>query len=279
MGGITLFSEVLGREVIVPERPSRIISLSPALTEILYMIGVWDRVVGVSVFDHKPPEAREKPKVGSYYKVNYRLMEELKPDLVLVTTGAQRRVLEELAEKYTVYPIPLPISVSGVIDQVVEVGVVVGELERARELQADLISKAARLRGALRGVRAYYEVFLGGPVTAGGHTYIVDAFRLLGIETPFEAVRTTWITDPPVNVVKEFDPDVIIYEPSPYVEVNVENVLRDFENRGLGELKAVKERRIIIMPPDSLAHYGPSLLDTLENLAEQVRKAIGGSVE
>ncbi|MCE4610614.1 MAG: ABC transporter substrate-binding protein [Desulfurococcales archaeon] len=279
MGGITLFSEVLGREVIVPERPSRIISLSPALTEILYMIGVWDRVVGVSVFDHKPPEAREKPKVGSYYKVNYRLMEELKPDLVLVTTGAQRRVLEELAEKYTVYPIPLPISVSGVIDQVVEVGVVVGELERARELQADLISKAARLRGALKGVRAYYEVFLGGPVTAGGHTYIVDAFRLLGIETPFEAVRTTWITDPPVNVVKEFDPDVIIYEPSPYVEVNVENVLRDFENRGLGELKAVKERRIIIMPPDSLAHYGPSLLDTLENLAEQVRKAIGGSVE
>ncbi len=279
MGGITLFSEVLGREVIVPERPSRIISLSPALTEILYMIGVWDRVVGVSVFDHKPPEAREKPKVGSYYKVNYRLMEELKPDLVLVTTGAQRRVLEELAEKYTVYPIPLPISVSGIIDQVVEVGVVVGELERARELQADLISKAARLRGALRGVRAYYEVFLGGPVTAGGHTYIVDAFRLLGIETPFEAVRTTWITDPPVNVVKEFDPDVIIYEPSPYVEVNVENVLRDFENRGLGELKAVKERRIIIMPPDSLAHYGPSLLDTLENLAEQVRKAIGGSVE
>ena len=275
MGGIKLFSEVLGREVVVPEKPSRIVSLSPALTEILYMIGVWDKVVGVSVFDHKPPEAREKPKVGSYYKVNYRLMDELKPDLVLVTTGAQRRVLEELAERYTVYPIPLPISVSGVIDQVVEVGIVVGKLGRARALQAELISRAARLRGVLEGVRAYYEVFLGGPVTAGGHTYIVDSLRLLGVMTPFESERTTWITNPPVDVVREFDPDVIIYEPSPYVEFSVEKVIRDFEGRGLGGLRAVREKKIVLMPPDSLAHYGPSLLDTLEDLVGRVREVVG----
>ena len=274
MNGIKLFSEVLGREVIVPEKPSRVVSLSPALTEILYMIGVWDRVVGVSIFDHKPSEARKKPKVGSYYKVNYRLLDELKPDLVLVTTGAQRKVLEELAQKYTVYPIPLPISISGVIDQVIEVGVVVGELDRARALQVELISKAARLRGALKGVKAYYEVFLGGPVTAGGHTYIVDSFKLLGIETPFERERTTWITNPPTEVIKEFDPDVVIYEPSPYVEINVEHVVKSFVERGLEDLRAVKEKRIIVMPPDSLAHYGPSLLDTLEDLVRRVKGTV-----
>ncbi len=271
MGVVRLFSEVLGKEVEVPERPSRIVSLSPAITEILYMLGVWDRVVGVSVFDHKPPEAREKPKVGSYYKVNYRALEELSPDLVLVTTGAQRKVLYELAERYTTYPIPLPLSVAAVIDQVVQVGIVVGALEEARRLESRLLERAERLKGALEGVRVYYEVFLGGPVTAGGHTYITDAFRLMGAETPFQGYRTTWITDPPADVIRDFDPDYIVYEPSPYVETSLDRVVRGFEERGLGGLRAVKERRIIILPPDSLAHYGPSLFDALEDLASRVR--------
>jgi ABC-type Fe3+-hydroxamate transport system substrate-binding protein len=270
-GVVRLFSEVLGREVVVPERPSRIVSLSPAITEILYMIGAWGRVVGVSVFDHKPPEAREKPRVGSYWKVNYRALEELKPDLILVTTGAQRRVLEELAERYTVYPIPLPVSLSGVVDQVVQVGIVVGELEGARRLESRLLGEIAGLRGALEGVRVYYEVFLGGPVTAGGHTYITDAFRHMGAETPFQAERATWITNPPADRIREFDPDVIVYEPSPYSPVNLERVVRSFEERGLGGLRAVRERRIILLPPDSLAHYGPSLVDALRSLASQVK--------
>jgi len=55
---VELFSEVLGRAVEVPDRPQRIVSLAPAITEALWRLGAWDRVVGVSHFCHKPREAR-----------------------------------------------------------------------------------------------------------------------------------------------------------------------------------------------------------------------------
>ncbi len=270
-GTVKVFSEALGREVEVPEEPRRIVSLSPALTEILYGIGVWDKVVGVSVFCNKPPEARGKPRVGSYFKVNYKLLEELEPDLVLTTTGAQRRVLEELVERgFTVYPVPLPVSLYGVIDEVIVVGIVTGAIEAARRLAGDLSERLPKLRGSLSGVKVYYEINLGGPVSAGGHSYIVDALNYLGARTPLDAYRQPWVINPDPRVVAEFDPDVVIYEFNPLEEPSVERAAERLRERGLGSLRAVREGRILALPGDSLAHYGPSLVDVLEEIAEGV---------
>ena len=274
MGGtVKVYSEVLGREVDVPEEPRRIVSLSPALTETLFLLDLGDRVVGVSYYCNKPPEARSKPRVGSYWSVSYSKLDELKPDLVLVTTGAQRKILEELTSRYTVYPVPLPVSVSGVIDQVVQVGIVTGALEEARRLEAELLSAVERLRGTLQGVKAYYEVFLGGPVSFGGHTYLADLFHLMGAATPFQRDRTTWVIDPPIERIKEFDPEVVIYEPSPYAKVKPEEELA---KRGLGALRALREGKLVVLEPDSLAHYGPSLLTSIApGVAEKVRRVLG----
>jgi len=272
-GSVRVYSEVLGREVEVPERPERIVSLSPALTEILFLLGLGGRVAGVSYYCSKPPEARGKPRVGSYWSVDYRRLDELRPDLVLVTTGAQRRVLEELAARYTVYPVPLPVSVPAVIDQVIQVGIVTGALDAARRLARRLERAAAGLEGALRNVKVYYEIFLGGPVTFGGHTYMADLYSLMGASTPFQGERRTWITDPSPERVKEFDPDVVVYEPSPYGKLDPREELA---RRGLAELRALREERLVVLEPDSLAHYGPSLLtDAAPSLAGKVRRVLG----
>jgi len=274
---VKLYSEALSMEVEVPERPQRIVSLAPAITETLFLIGAGPRVVGVSVFCSKPPEVRELPKVGSYYKVNYRILEELKPDLVLATTGAQSGVLRELVEKgYVVYPIPLPISVYGVLDNVVTTGIVVGEIEAARRLAMGLAERIPRLRGSLKGVRLYYEIDLGGPVTAGAHSYIADSLDLLGAETPFSRDRVPWVIEPDPRRIREFDPDVVVYEVKPFSKDTPERVRRKFEERGLGDLRALREGRLVLMPPDSLAHYGPSLIDSLESLVGKVRGILGG---
>ena len=276
-GKVRLYSEALGREVEVPERPERIVSLSPALTETLFLVGAGDRVVGVSVFCSKPPEAGGRPRVGSYYKVNYKALDELRPDLVLTTTGAQRRVLEELVERgYPVYPIPLPTSVYGILDQTVTVGMVVGALSEARRLAAGLMERLGRLRGALEGLRVYYEINLGGPVSAGAHSYIADAFAFLGAETPFDDLRQPWVVNPDPRVVVEFDPDVIIYEFNPVEEASVERAVKRMEERGLGGLRAVRDGRIVALPGDSLAHYGPSLVDALERVSAEASRLAGG---
>ncbi|MEB3851257.1 MAG: ABC transporter substrate-binding protein, partial [Desulfurococcales archaeon] len=194
---VRVYSLALGREVEVPERPSRIVSLSPAVTETLFRIGAGDRVVGVSVFCSKPPEACGRPRVGSYYKVDYKRLDPLEPDLILTTTGAQARVVEELAERgYTVYPVPLPTSLYGILDNIITVGIVAGEIPGARRLAGELAGRLPPLRGALDGVRVYYEIDLGGPVSAGAHSYIVDALEFLGAETVFSRDRVPWVINP-----------------------------------------------------------------------------------
>ncbi len=55
--------------MILPDHPERIVSLSPSVTEILFELGLEDRVVGVSSWCHRPVQARSKPKVGSYVRV------------------------------------------------------------------------------------------------------------------------------------------------------------------------------------------------------------------
>ena len=272
---VKLFSEVLGKEVEVPDEPQRIVSLAPAITETLYAIGYGDRVVGVSFFCDKPPEVSRKPRVGAYLNVNYQLLEKLKPDLILVTTGAQRGRIGELESRgYTVYPIPLPVSIYGILDLVVVVGLVVGELRRSRELASLLLDRLRPLRGALEGVKLYYEVDLGGPVSAGANSYIGDAIKFLGASHPFENRREAYVINPDPEVIRSFDPDVVVYEQKMGENATVAKIKRKFEARGLGDLSAVRNGRIVVMEYDSLAHYGPSFFASLALMTERVNSVL-----
>lgn len=64
--------------------PQRIVSTAPSITEMLYAVGLGDRVVGVTTYCHYPPEARTKPKVGTYTEPNFERIAELRPDLVVI---------------------------------------------------------------------------------------------------------------------------------------------------------------------------------------------------
>lgn len=72
-----LFSEVLGKEVAIPDDPARIISFSPAATETLFKIGKGSDLVGVSAFCARPPETAGIRRVGSYNTARRELLDEL----------------------------------------------------------------------------------------------------------------------------------------------------------------------------------------------------------
>jgi iron complex transport system substrate-binding protein len=74
-----------------PSAPSRIVSLTPALTEILFAVGAGDRVVGVTEYCDYPPEARSRPKIGGYVNPSVEAVVALKPDLVVVSPGPGNR--------------------------------------------------------------------------------------------------------------------------------------------------------------------------------------------
>src|SRR5580700_4439281 len=76
--------------------PQRIVSTAPSITELLYALGLGDRVVGVTTYCRYPPEARLKPKIGDYTSPNIEAIAALKPDLVILQTNPVR-LAERLA--------------------------------------------------------------------------------------------------------------------------------------------------------------------------------------
>ncbi len=275
MGSVRVYSEVLGDYVIVPDEPKRIASLAPAITETLFMLGLGDRVVAVSLHCMKPREAMSRPKAGSYYKVNYSVLEEVQPDLVLTTTGAQLRVSRELREKgYVVFPLPLPNSIYGILDNIVKIGMITGTLRIARRLSLKLLEAIKSVAGRLEGVRIYYEIDLGGPVSGGAFTYITDAFEIAGAKTAFGEEKTTWVLNPSIDLIREFNPEVIIYEPSSSTSISREGVQRMMIERGLDRVDAVLSGRLLVLEPDTLAHYGPSFFSSLKKIVSTIEKLL-----
>lgn len=258
---VGIFNEILGREIMLSERPERIISLSPAITETLFMMGLGERVVGVSAFCARPEEARTRRKVGSYSTTNLGVLREIKPDLILAITGYQRSLALDLSSEFPAYPIALPVSVAGIIDTVVKVGLVVGEATKGRELASSLLKEAARARPVAGAPRAYVEVDLGGPVSFGAHSYITDAFHMLGARTLFDGVRSEWLT-PDLEGVAADDPDFIFYEAKMYTSFGAESLRALVEKRGWGNLRAVKDGHCFLTPGplDFMAHHGPSFI-------------------
>ena len=255
-----VFNEVLGTEVRVPEVPTRIVSFSPAATETLFEIGVGKNVMGVSAFCCRPPEVSHKRKVGSYNTVREEVLDEIQPDLILAVTGYQREFALRLSRKYPVYPLELPVSVAGIVDFVVKVGLVAGAPDRARELATTLLRTTGGL-GNTPELRAYVELDLGGPVTFGAYSYITDAIRLLGSSSIFEGVRAEWLK-PDLEKVAEADPDIIFYEPKMYSKFDARDFDRLLRSRGWEGLRAVKAGRSFVTPGplDFLAHHGPSFI-------------------
>lgn len=257
----SLFNEVLGKQVSIPDQPKRIISLSPAITETLFQLGLGEKVIGVSAFCARPKEAKQKEKVGSYSTTNNEKLAAMHPDLILAVTGYQRSLAMELSSNFPAYPIALPISISGIVDTVVKVGMVVGEPDKAWELAAKLTRKMAEVRPVDKSLEVYVEIDLGGPVSFGAHSYITDAFHFLGASTLFDHERSEWLT-PDLKKVEAANPDAIFYEGKMYSKFSQEDLEELLDGRGWRDMHAVENGFYFLTPGplDFLAHHGPSFI-------------------
>ncbi|MEM4383274.1 MAG: ABC transporter substrate-binding protein [Candidatus Caldarchaeum sp.] len=265
-----------------PDRPSRIVSLCPSATETLFMLGVGDRVVGVSSWCHRPREALAKPKVGSYTDVVEERLSSLRPELIITTTGAQREAFEKLiSQGYLTYPIPLPKTVYDILSMVVEIGGLVGELDMALNVCSKLSTSLEGLRSLKRNGRlpkTYVEIDLGGPTIPGYFSHVTSALHLAGVVNVFADVPAAYLYGMKVegydvlDVVGELvrrNPDVIIYESKSF-NPSPDEGMKAMVERGLSNLEAVRNGRVLTLQADTLAHYGPSFLTEAVKVCEQI---------
>src|SRR3954462_9015837 len=126
--------------------PTRIVCLTEETTETLYLLGEGDRVVGVSGYTVRPPEARQKPKISAFINARFDKIEALQPDLVLAFSDLQADLGAELVRRGIAVVTFNQRSVSEILQMIRMLGGLVGCQARAEQL-------AAELEAGLEGIR------------------------------------------------------------------------------------------------------------------------------
>jgi iron complex transport system substrate-binding protein len=127
-----------------PRYPQRIVCMTEETTETLYRIGAGDRVVGVSGFTVRPPEARKKPRVSSFLDANFERILELKPDLVLGFSDLQADLGRELCKRGVPVYLFNQRSVAEILQTIRVVGALVGQAQEAERLADGLTANLER---------------------------------------------------------------------------------------------------------------------------------------
>jgi iron complex transport system substrate-binding protein len=143
------------------ETPRRIVCLTEEPTEILYALGEGERVVGISAWTKRPPEAREKPIVSAFVGGSVEKIVALEPDLVIGFSDIQARLASELIAANLQVLVFNQRSIQEILEVILAVARIVGREAQGRELVAGYLARleAAAARSASRAsrLRVYFE--------------------------------------------------------------------------------------------------------------------------
>ena len=238
----------------LPKRP-RIVSLSPAMTEIMFSLGAGDRLVGVTTFCDFPPAAKEITKVGDFSHPSIERIVGLKPDLVIVNLPEQNRVKRELDKLKIKTFVSAPSSLPELYGELLALGT-------ALDLRPAAESLVAHMRANLTPAatdeprRVYIEISPRPLVTIGRTTFLNDLIALAG----------------GVNIFADLDKDYPVVGQEAVIQRDPEVIIvlhpEDIRGRiGWQDIRAIRSGRVYQdLDPDELMRPGPRLVNGLARL-------------
>jgi iron complex transport system substrate-binding protein len=194
--------------------PSRIVCLTEETTETLYLLGEGDRVVGVSGYTVRPPEARQKPKISAFLSARFDSIEALKPDLVLAFSDLQADLSAELVRRGISVVTFNQRSVAEILQMIRMLGGLVGCQSRAETLADQLMRDLERIRDEAaklpRRLRTFFEEW-DEPLISGIQ-WVEELVELAGGTPIFPELSTARLAKDrvvdPMEVVRR-DPEII----------------------------------------------------------------------
>ena len=246
--------------------PGRIVSLTPALTEILFAVGAGDRVVGVTRFCNYPPEARALPKVGGYVNPSVEAVLALRPDLVVVSPGPGNRdaalAMRRAGVRVEVVPAEtLPESFAAIET----IGELCGRASASRDLVAGLRARIDAVHArvaALPRARALFVVQVDPIIAAGRDTLPSQLLVEAGGDNVIEAPRYPRLG---IESVAATNPDVILQSRMDVTAPDAHTEKAFWER--WPSIPAVAAGRVVVLPDDVALRPGPRVADAVEELA------------
>jgi iron complex transport system substrate-binding protein len=256
--------------VTIPQEPQRIISVAPSNTEILFALGLEDKIVGITNYCNFPEETKNIEKIGETFPLNLEKIVSLKPDLILAYAGQLKEIprLRELGLNTIVIE---PLNLQETLKSIQMVATVGGIPEKGNILVENLSQRIDQIKTEVSNLEITKKpkIFIGGIYetiwTPGEGTLFNELINLAG-GTNIAAGFSGWTKISPEFIVKE-DPDIIII---PIGAMNPGDELKIKENisqrPGWSNLSAVKTQKIFIVNEDLFFRPGPRIVDGLERL-------------
>jgi iron complex transport system substrate-binding protein len=241
-------TDFLDREVTIEKQPERIVSLSPATTEILFSLGVGDRLVGVTSYDDYPPEkVRDLPKVGDFQGPNIEAILAQQPDLIFASRLSGKDQMEALHNAGFTVVVLEAASFEQIFDSIRLTARITNTTATGDQLigamQKEINAVQEKVQDLPR-VNTFYLVDASGNWTAGKNTFIDELITLAGGENIAGEV-TGWVQYS-LETVLEKNPAVILTAPH---AGKIEEIK---QTTGFKETEAVKNNRIYTISDDNI---------------------------
>ena len=258
----------------IPQGPRRIVCLTEEPTEILYALGEGERVVGISAYTVRPPEARdEKPVVSAFLDGSLKKIQALEPDLVIGFSDIQAKLAAKLIRANLPVLIFNQRSLEEIFEVIVAIGSLVGQRQKALDLVAERIGHIEAVQDESERLshrpKVYFEEWNDPMITA--IEWVHELIEIAGGQNIFASLSTEKgamdrVVTP--EQVVEARPDVYLASwcGRPFDRKEVE------AREGFSTIPALENNRVYEIAPEIILQPGPACLtDGLDCLVRCIR--------
>ncbi|MCL7957031.1 MAG: helical backbone metal receptor [marine benthic group bacterium] len=256
----------LGRDISLPDAPTRIVSLVPAITEVLYALGAGGSVAGRSTWDDQPPEVRSVPSVGDALRPDAESVIARNPDLVILYAGSDNARSVDQFERLDIAVLAIRIDdLDDLQRNVLRLGDLLGRKSTAESLWASIefdLAEVARATRDLPRTRVYYDVAWPPAITVGAGSYLDTLVSIAGGENVFGDLAAP---SPQVSLeaIVVRSPQLIL------VPIMPDGMPADLSTRpGWAVIPSVRDGRIRSVDAGLLHRLGPRIGKAARALAE-----------
>ncbi len=253
------------------DRPQRIISLLPSLTEMVFAVGAGEQVVGVTRSCTYPPEASTRTHIGGYVpkSISMELIVGLQPDLVLAQEDVQGSTITQLRQLGIRVEAVDALAVTDVVPALRRIGSLVGQQQQAARVADALAQDLQQIRRRVADIpidarpRVFYEVWFEPLMTAGRRSFTHQLIELAGGRNLFADTERDYFQVSLEEVLRR-DPDLVLGSDSHGTRESVAVADRP----GWSHLRAVQGGRVNTVDGDIVSRPGPRIAEALRRIAK-----------
>ncbi len=274
--GRRTLTDLVGRRMIVPKDPQRVVALAPSITEIIFALGQQDRLKGVTRFSDYPSEAEKLYKVGSYVHLDTERIVSLQPDLCIgIKDGNPLTVIEQLQGlQIPVFAVD-PVDLDTVIQSIQAIGDLLGASAQAQNIVADMRSRIQKVQAQTRQFdhkpKVFFQIGVSPIVSVGSATFIDQLITMAG-GTNVAAGSNPYPRYSREQVIS-LAPEVIVISSMARATV-FEQVKAQWMQ--WPAIPAVTRQSVFIAPTNVFDRPSPRLVQGLELLARYIHPQLSG---